>query len=101
MKYQRLSMEPLHKWKDSLCNPIRRHWAKRYIEWIGLSRLADMGYNLKTLQEELDTLPSAYRRLYSDTVRISYGFVSTLLETRILTDKMRKLPGWIRIYPHR
>ena len=100
-QYHKVSTEPLHKWKDSLCNPIRRAWAKRYIDWIGPARLADMGYDHQELRTELDALPSTYRRLYSDIIRISYGFVSTLLETHMLADKLRKTSGWTHIYPHK
>lgn len=100
-QYQSLSAEPLHKWKNSLCNPIRRAWARRYVEWIGRERLADMGYDLDALREEQAAVPRTYRRLYSDTIRIGYGCVSTLLETHILADKLRKLPGWRYIYSHK
>ncbi|MFZ5619806.1 MAG: sulfotransferase family protein [Pseudomonadota bacterium] len=100
-QYQNLSAEPLHKWKNSLCNPIRRAWARRYVEWIGRERLADMGYDLDVLREEQSKMPRTYRRLYSDTIRIGYGCVSTLLETHMFTEKLRRLPGWRYIYSHK
>lgn len=99
-KYKSLSAEPLHKWKESLCNPVRRTWAERYVEWVGKDRLADMGYDIDSLREDQSSVPPAYRHLYSDLVRISYGVVSTLFETRVLTGNLRRLGDWKQVYPH-
>lgn len=100
-QYRSLSTEPLHKWKETLCNPIRRTWARRYVEWIGRERLADMGYDLDALRQEQATVPPGYRRLYSDSIRIGYGVVSTLLETHILRDKLQRGSEWKHIYSHK
>ncbi len=52
--YERLSHEPLEKWKPSVFNPLRRSWCRRYLNWIGQERLAQMGYDLAGLQRELE-----------------------------------------------
>lgn len=51
--YDKLSQEPLSKWEATLCNPYRRAWARRYLEWLGRERLACMGYALDDLLVQL------------------------------------------------
>jgi hypothetical protein len=71
--YDRLSTEPLEKWKRTFSNGYRKSWGRRYLEWIGHDRLAAMGYDLGTLLEELAAVPSTPRLLVSDTWRGAYG----------------------------
>lgn len=44
---------PTEKWRATISNPVRRLWARRYLEWIGARRLAFMGYDLEQLRAEL------------------------------------------------
>jgi len=52
-QYKLVSQEPLSKWKQTIDNPIRKAWCRRYLKWIGEERLGIMGYNLKDLLIEL------------------------------------------------
>ncbi|MGD0091358.1 MAG: sulfotransferase [Planctomycetota bacterium] len=71
--YSAISSEPLDKWKQTLRNPLRRRWARRYLQWIGNERLNIMGYSLEPLLAELDAVPVSAQHLLSDAVRMSYG----------------------------
>jgi Sulfotransferase family len=51
--YSGLATEPTEKWRRTIDNPVRRLWARRYLEWIGAERLALMGYDLERLLGEL------------------------------------------------
>jgi hypothetical protein len=51
--YTRLETEPAEKWRRTISNPLRRLWARRYLEWIGAERLAAMGYDRAQLLAEL------------------------------------------------
>ncbi|HET6999123.1 MAG TPA: sulfotransferase [Solirubrobacterales bacterium] len=53
--YSRVETEPTAKWRRTISNPVRRLWARRYLEWIGADRLATMGYDLDVLRRELAT----------------------------------------------
>jgi len=75
--YTQLEPEPLDKWKRTLRNPLRKRWARRYLEWIGAERLRVMGYSLETLLGELDGVPFSAQYVLSDLVRMSYGCVQT------------------------
>jgi hypothetical protein len=52
--YSRLEAGTTEKWRRTIDNPVRRLWARRYLDWIGSERLAQMGYGLAELQAELD-----------------------------------------------
>jgi hypothetical protein len=54
--YSKLASEPIDKWRDVVSTPVRRLWARRYLQWIGTDRLAHMGYDLDALQAELDAV---------------------------------------------
>ena len=98
--YTRMSKEPLEKWKESLCNPIRRFWSQRYLEWIGRERLADIGYDYETLSADLHSLQLSGKFMLSDAIRITYGVVMTLGETKILNSKLKNICNWNQIFPH-
>lgn len=98
--YTSLSKEPLEKWKASLCNPVRRAWSRRYLDWIGPQRLADIGYDYGALSSDLGNLKVSGRWLLSDVVRIAYGTGMTLCETDMLSRKFRRLRNWTSVYPH-
>lgn len=99
-RYQTLSTEPLEKWKQTLANPLRKAWCRRYLNWIGADRLAAMGYDQNCLHKELDGIPSRMRNIGSDLLRISYGGVNCLFELRIIKRKLGNLPNWNRIHSH-
>ena len=71
--YRSISTEPLHKWKATLANPLRRAWARRYLEWLGPERLAVMGYDAQALREELAQMPFSLRQAGPDLIRMGYG----------------------------
>ena len=99
--YSKVSKEPLEKWKESLCNPIRRAWSRRYLDWIGPQRLADIGYDYDTLSADLRDLKVSGKLMMSDAARIAYGTAMTLFETDILSAKFKKLRHWTAVYPHK
>ncbi len=94
--YDRVSTEPLEKWKRTLTNPIRKAWCRRYLRWIGAERLALMGYDFNELLAELDSVPTSPRWLGSDVRNIGYGQVRHLYRAWIFKDENYVLPGWVR-----
>jgi Sulfotransferase family len=98
--YKQVSREPLGKWKQTLANPIRRTWCRRYLRWIGAERLRTMGYSLEELLAELDSIPTSSQQLASDALRAGYGLAHALFEPAIFKDKLRLLPDWRRIHRH-
>ena len=99
--YDRVSREPLEKWRAVLCNPVRKAWCRRYLRWLGPERSAVMGYDLDMLLSELDSLPNSYRNLGSDVWRSSYGLAYDFVEPKILQHKLRLVPRWRHVHPHK
>jgi Sulfotransferase family len=69
-RYSALSSEPRDKWKDTLSNPIRKEWCRRYLRFLGDERLAVMGYERAEIVGELDALPTSVDRLLPDLGRL-------------------------------
>jgi hypothetical protein len=95
-EYGTISAAPLYKWPATVCNPMRKQWLQRYIEWIGERRLATMGYDLPSLTRELDAVPTGVRLLGSDLARASYWKVASWRRdaawrrlTRLPTERRR------------
>ena len=77
--YETVRSAPLAKWPDVMGNPLRRAWAKRYVEWIGEARLATMGYSIAAIRAELRDTPQSLRFVGSDLVRMTLGPVRQAL----------------------
>lgn len=75
-RYDRLSTEPLEKWRSVLAHPVRKAWCRRYLRWIGAERLATMGYDLEDLLASLGELPSSPRMIPSDLLHGGYWAVA-------------------------
>lgn len=80
--YSSLSTEPLRKWRDTINNPLRKAWCRRYLRWLGRERLAVMGYDLGELLSELDAVPSSAANVASDCARLTSAFVKEPLRAR-------------------
>jgi 16S rRNA G966 N2-methylase RsmD len=90
--YREVSQEPLAKWRRTIDTPVRKAWCRRYLLWIGRERLAQMGYELDALLEELGTADVSIRRAGEDVAaegarRFRAGV------RRVLPTSARKL-GW-------
>jgi hypothetical protein len=68
-QYSALSSEPKGKWRQTLANPLRKQWARRYLRFLGAERLAIMGYEQKRMLSELDSLPTSFESVLPDTMR--------------------------------
>lgn len=79
-QYSTLSTEPLEKWKLLLTNPLRKAWCRRYLKKIGENRLRVMGYDMRTLLDELDGIPTNSYLIGSDLLRMTYGFIRPLVD---------------------
>jgi len=80
--YSSLSQEPLTKWRAVINNPVRKHWCRRYLHWIGRERLALMGYELDDLLGELERTPSSVRGSTPDLARLGASIARDLIKAR-------------------
>jgi hypothetical protein len=69
-EYSALSAEPTQKWTQTIANPLRREWCRRYLRFLGDERLAVMGYDGDRLQRELSSQPFGADALVGDLGRL-------------------------------
>jgi len=100
-RYAAISDEPVGKWRRVLANPVRKWWCRRYLRWIGETRLQAMGYDQSRLLAELDSLPTGRRRVLSDLAHLAFGLVYSWAEPGILRDKLRDLSRPRDVCAHR
>jgi hypothetical protein len=65
-RYATVSTEPVEKWKQTICNPIRREWALRYLRFLGRRNMGTMGYDAEELMAELATVGRGTRAIIPD-----------------------------------
>lgn len=91
-RYRELSAEPLAKWRGTLRSPVRKRWARDYLQWIGAERLALMGFDLDELLRELDGVPANARGSVSDLVHGAYWRADRVGRDRAARLLWRRLP---------
>ncbi len=87
-RYSSLSSEPQQKWKETLANPLRREWCRRYLAFLGSERLARMGYDHEQLRHDLDSQPVAVRSLLPDLRRMAEDVTKELIRVRTRSPTM-------------
>ena len=100
-EYQGISKEPLHKWRNTLRNPVRKCWARRYLKWIGSHRLNLMGYNLENLLADLNEVQPSYEYVFSDLGRMTIGSIRPWIEPQLFKEKIKKMPAMHRVVEHK
>jgi Sulfotransferase family len=80
--YSSLSRDPLGKWRETINNPLRKAWCRRYLRWIGRERLTLMGYDLDELLDEVDRVPSTADRIGDDLLQVADALVKEPLRAR-------------------
>ena len=75
-RYKALSTEPTNKWRQTLANPLRKEWGRRYLRFLGRERLEAIGFDYEQLLAQLNAQPSGtndllgdLRRLFNDVAR--------------------------------
>jgi hypothetical protein len=88
-QYDRIMRYPAQKWKDHLKSPIRKNWCRKYLDFVGESRLEEMGYNKKKLCSELNQVPAELAGVPFDLRDITHDFLYNYFEGPIFKRKLR------------
>jgi hypothetical protein len=97
--YSEISAQPIEKWKSTMSNPLRKLWMRRYLHWLGEGRLQVMGYSMKRLEEELDSVPTTGKMLGADLCSMCRGLLHPIIEHHIFRDKIEK-ESWKDLVSH-
>ncbi|RLL50647.1 sulfotransferase [Mariprofundus sp. EBB-1] len=98
--YSTLSNETTEQWKKEMTNPIRKLWCRRYLDFIGRDRLLVMGFDIDHLKEELQSVRSDMKYMFSDCVGLVYGMIYSYMEPEIFKKKYNELCQKRKIYGH-
>ena len=90
----------LERWRETLGNPVRKAWCRRYLRWIGAERLRAMGYELDELLASVDSTPTRMRGTGADLLRIPYSMLYASLELDQVRNRLRALRDRPAIHPH-
>ena len=82
-QYAAIDPEPIEKWKQTLANPLRRAWARRYLRFIGDDRLATMGYNADELIRALDAQPMRATSLLPDLLQLTVDLLKEPIRAQV------------------
>lgn len=82
-RYSALSSEPVEKWTQTIKNPLRKEWCRRYLRFLGDERLALMGYDGPELLQKLTAQPVGLSSLADDTRLLASDVVRERLRARI------------------
>ena len=97
-KYKSLSAEPLHKWKNSLNNPVRKVWLRKYLSWIGREDLSMMGYDIDILMKELNKNNNKLNYIPSDIMYTVANIAHSIIDHYNIKDKTKM--NWTNIVAH-
>lgn len=86
--YNKISRDPIEKWKKTIINPFRVRWATNYIKWLGKKRLRSIGYDYNFILKELKSSKFTPKFLAIDSIKIMYGFLYNWAEINIHIEKI-------------
>lgn len=67
-------------WASDLATPVRRRWARSYLEWLGSDRATVMGYDLEAISRTLESVPLMSRGMLGDLAGFVRGAAANLYE---------------------
>ena len=65
-KFQSVSAAPVEEWKSAFASPLRKFWAKRYLEFLGGESLKKMGYSTDELLASIRSAGTSFPQLLND-----------------------------------
>jgi hypothetical protein len=66
VRYSTVTTDSVDRWQETMRNPLRKRWCRRYLEFVGDERLAAMGYDAATLRRQVSGMRASGARLGSD-----------------------------------
>ena len=65
-KFSGVSKSSVDEWRQTFASPLRRFWARRYLEFLTPEKLARMGYNADELLRDLSSVSASPGQLMAD-----------------------------------
>ncbi|MBC8453854.1 sulfotransferase [PVC group bacterium] len=97
-RYEVVSADSIDAWHHVLNSPIRKSWAKKYLNWIGNERIEFMGYDINILLSQIETIPSAFSLIPSDFIHSIYGGAYRYFPLNVLRSNLDKRRHHKRVF---
>lgn len=98
-RWDAISSESVDGWAMTFDNPLRRAWARRYLDWIGEERLSAMGYQYAELKADLaGRWTFRLSHVISDAIWMSIGVAHGPLDLSGVKRQVRKAVARHRCY---
>ena len=65
-KFKAVSTAPVEEWKKTFASPLRRFWARRYLDFLGAENLRRMGYEETALRAALNEASGTFSQFWDD-----------------------------------
>lgn len=85
------------RWKVTYRNPYRKRWIRKYVQWIGDTRLSSMGYDYHELLSSIDGIAVSSDKMLSDVSRLIYGELRRRFCIDIVRDRFGAVDNGKRV----
>lgn len=97
-RFSEVSTAPVEAWKICFASPVRKLWAKRYLEWLGAEMLARLGYDHRVLAEELAAIPSSWSGTAQDLLDCHVRLLPLCCSRRLDFVRQDRRDGRVRYH---
>lgn len=71
-KFTEVSTAPVDDWRRAYASPVRRHWARRYLKYLGIANVRRMGYEEADLLASLENQSCSFPQLAGDVCTLGW-----------------------------
>jgi hypothetical protein len=88
-KFQSVSAAPTEEWRNAFNSPLRKFWARRYLEFLGRDRLARMGYGADDLIASVNAAVNSTEQFAGDLVTLGWKLFRAFEQPPFYRTKMK------------
>lgn len=99
--YSSINAAPLAKWTHTFANPVRKSWARAYLNRFTSDDLLLMGYDKDELLADIARSPTTLAHVPGDILRLTLGSAGQFFEPSLLKSKISAISAWNRNFTHR
>lgn len=88
-KFQSVSAAPAEEWKNAFASPLRKYWARRYLDFLEPARLKKMGYDAEILLGDLRATGTSLPQFASDVRTLGWKLLRTFEQPPFYRTKTR------------
>lgn len=91
--------DSIYKWKKFFATPLRKKFAKNYLNYLGEEVISIMGYDYKSIMREIEDIKSVPKYFLKDILSIMRHKIYGIFEYNIIKDKLERKRKGLDCYP--